>query len=282
MFTEEQQQEMYSSFSQSLHGWEASPFKSRRHEIDIQRFLVEDRTQLYLVRAGDGPQWFAKRHSDWMTYYRELRGFELLGSEAPIPQLIAASDSGQFIVMEYLPDSWVTETTSHVCEVAKALGRLHACASRNLRFLKSFSPEATLGYMIRNPDPYAWVEDVEALREALSLASLKLGEIYVPTQLGDMKEGHLRAREGECVLIDLETLEVGGIEWFDILSLLNITPNKQLDSGDWVALVKAYTAGRDSVGELSLSVSDTLTTLHLTAVALGLPSSVSESIPLTC
>ena len=282
MFTEEQQQEMYSSFSQSLHGWEASPFKSRRHEIDIQRFLVEDRTQLYLVRAGDGPQWFAKRHSDWMTYYRELRGFELLGSEAPIPELIAASDSGQFIVMEYLPDSWVTETTSHVCEVAKALGRLHACASRNLRFLKSFSQEATLGYMIRNPDPYSWVEDVEALREALSLASLRLGESYVPTQLGDMKEGHLRAREGECVLIDLETLEVGGIEWFDILSLLNITPNKQLDPGDWVALVEAYTAGRDSVGELSLSVSDTLTTLHLTAVALGLPSSVSESIPLTC
>ena len=280
MFTEEQQQEMYSSFSRSLHGWEASPFKS--NQLDIQRLLVEDRTQLYLVRAEEGQQMVAKRHSDWMTYYRELRGFELLGSQAPIPGLIAASDSGQFIVMEYVPDSWEMKTKSDLCEVAKALGRLHACGSRNARFLKSFSQEATLGFMIRNTDSYNWVEDVEALREALSLASLKLGESYVPVHLGDFKEGHVRARDGECVLIDLETVDFGGIEWFDILSLLNITPNKQLDPGEWVALVEAYIAGRDSVGELSLSVSDTLTTLHLTAVALGLPSSVLESIPLTC
>jgi hypothetical protein len=111
---------------------------------------------------------------------------------------------------------------------------------------------------------------------------MKLGESYVPIELGDFKEAHLRARDGECVLIDFETLTVGGIEWFDILSLLKITPNKQLDPNDWVALVKAYIEGRDSVGELSLSVSDTLTALHLTAVALGLPSSVFESIPLTC
>ena len=273
---------MYSSFSQALHGWESSPFSSKRHQLDIQRLLVEDRTQIYLVRAGEGQPMVAKRHSDWMTYFRELRGFELLGSQAPIPKLIAASDSGQFIVMEFVPDEWETKTTSDVFEVAKALGRLHACGSRNSRFLKSFSQEATLGYLMRNTDSYAWVEDVETLREALSLAAMKLGESYMPIQLGDFKEGHVRAREGECVLIDLETIEVGGIEWFDILSLLNITPNKQLEASEWVALVKAYIAGRDSVGELSLSVSDTLTTLHLTAVALGLPSSVTESIPLTC
>ena len=84
------------------------------------------------------------------------------------------------------------------------------------------------------------------------------------------------------MLIDFETLTVGGIEWFDILSLLNIAPNKQLDANEWVAVVKAYIAGRDSVGELSLSVSETLTTLHLTSVALGLPSSLVDSIPLTC
>lgn len=279
MFTEEQQQSMYSSFSQALHGWDASPFKTKRHQLDIQRLIVEDRTQLYLIRAGDGQQMVAKRHSDWTTYFRELRGFELLGSQAPIPRLIAASDSHQFIVMEYLPDSWETETTSQLCEVAKALGRVHACGSRNSRFLKSFSQEATLGFLIRNTDSYAWVEDVEALREAISLSSLRLGESYVPIHLGDLKVGHLRARDGECVLIDLETVAVGGIEWFDILSLLNIAPNKQLDANDWMALVKAYIAGRDSVGELALSVSDTLTTLHLTAVALGLPSSVVESIP---
>lgn len=272
---------MYSSFSQSLYGWEASPFKAKRHQLDIQRFLVEDRTQLYLVRAGEGQQMVAKRHSDWATYYRELRGFELLGSQAPIPRLIAASDSGQFIVMEYLPDAWDIETLP-IYEVAKALGRVHACGSRNARFLKSFTQENTVGFLIRNTDSYAWVEDVEALREALSLSSFKLGESYVPIELGDMKQGHLRARDGECVLIDFETLTVGGIEWFDILSLLNITPNKKLEPSDWVALVKGYIAGRDSVGELSLSVSDTLTTLHLTAVALGLPSSVIESIPLTC
>ncbi len=281
MFTEEQQQAMHSSFSQSLHGWESGPFKSKRHQLDIQRLLVEDRTQLYLVRAGEGQQMVAKRHSDWMTYYRELRGFELLGNQAPIPGLIAASDTGQFIVMEYLPDPWTTKTTSDLCEVAKALGRLHACGSRNARFLKSFSQEATIGFLIRNTDSYAWVEDVEVLREALSL-SLKLGETYVPIEIGDLKEGHIRARDGECVLLDFETLTVGGIEWFDVLSLLNITPNKQLDPSDWVMLVKAYIAGRDSVGELSLSASDTLTTLHLTAVALGLPSSVTESIPLNC
>ena len=222
------------------------------------------------------------RHADWVAYFRELRGFVLLGSQAPIPRLIAASDSGQFIVMEYLPDSWETETTADLCEVANALGRLHACGSRNPRFLKSFSQEATLGFMIRNPDSYAWVKDVEALREALSLASLKLGESYVPIQLGDLKQGHLRGREGECVLIDLETLEVGVIEWFDILSLLAITPDKNLDASDWVALVKAYIDGRNSVGEFALSVSDTLTSLKLTAVALGLPSSISENIPLTC
>jgi hypothetical protein len=281
MFTEEQQQSMQSAFSQALHGWEAGPFKNSRHQLDIRPLQVEDRTQLYLVGTGEGQPVVAKRHSDWMTYFRELRGFELLGSQAPIPRLIAASDSNQFIVMEYLPDSWKTETTPHLCEVAKALGRLHACGSRNSRFLKSFSQEATLGFLIRNTDSYAWVEDVEALREALSL-SLKLGESYVPIQLGDLKDGHLRAREGECALIDLETLTVGGIEWFDILSLLNITPNKKLDASDWVALVQAYIAGCDSVGELALSISDTLTTLHLTAVALGLPASVSESIPLTC
>lgn len=273
---------MHSSFSQAIHGWEASPFKSRRQQLDIQPLLVEDRTQIYLVRTGEGQQVVAKRHSDWMTYFRELRGFELLGSQAPIPRLIAASDSHQFIVMEYLPDSWQTKTTPDLCEVAKALGRVHACGSRNSRFLKSFSQEASLGFLIRNTDSYAWVEDVEALREALSLSSLKLGESYVPIQLGDLKDGHLRAREGECALIDLETLTVGGIEWFDILSLLNITPNKKLDANDWIALVQAYIAGRDSVGELALSISDTLTTLHLTAVALGLPLSVSESIPLTC
>lgn len=272
---------MYSSFSQSLHDWEASPFKSKRHQLDIQRLLVEDRTQIYLVRAGDGQQMVAKRHSDWTTYYRELRGFELLGSQAPIPGLIAASDSGQFIVMEYVPDSWETKTTSDLCEVAKALGRLHACGSRNARFMKSFSQEATLGFLIRNTDSYLWAEDVEALRESLSLAAFKLGESYVPIQLGDFKEGHVRAREGECVLIDLETVDAG-LESFDILSLLNIAPNKQLDASEWVTLVHAYIAGRDSVGELSLSVSDTLTTLHLTAVAIGLPSSLSESIPLTC
>lgn len=281
MFTEEQQQALYSSFSQSLNGWEASPFKSKRHQLDIQCFLVEDRTQLYLVRAGEGPQWIAKRHSDWMFYYRELRGFELLGSQAPIAKLIAASDSGQFIVMEYLPDAWDTETMP-LCGVAQALGRLHACASRNSRFQKWFSQEATLGYLIRNTDSYAWVEDVEALREALSLAAMKLGESYVPIELGDFKENHLRARDGECVLIDFETLTVGSIEWFDILSLLKITPKKHFDASEWMALVKAYIAGRDSVGELSLSVPDTLTTLHLTAVALGLPASVLESIPLTC
>lgn len=271
---------MYSSFSQSLHGWEASPFRSNRHQLDIQRFQVEDRTQLYLVRAGEGPRWIAKRHSDWATYYRELRGFELLGNSAPIARLIAASDSGQFIVMEYLPEAWDTETMP-LSEVAKALGRLHACASRNSRFLKSFTQEATLGFLIRNTDSYDWVDDVETLREALSLAALKLGESYVPIEVGDFKENHLRSREGECVLIDFETLTVGGIEWFDILSLLKITPNKQIDSNEWVELVKAYIAGRDSVGELSLSVADTLTTLHLTAVALGLPSSVVESIPIS-
>ena len=273
---------MYSSFSQSLHGWEASPFKSKRHQLDIQRLLVEDRTQLYLVRVGDGHQMVAKRHSDWATYYRELRGFELLGSQAPIPGLIAASDSGQFIVMEYVPDTWETKTTSDLCEVARALGRLHACGSRNSRFLKSFTQEATLGFLIRNTDSYDWVEDVEALREALSLSAFKLGESYVPIHLGDFKEGHVRARDGECVLIDLETVSVGGIESFDILSLLNIAPNKKLEPSEWVALATAYIAGRDSVGELSLSVSETLTTLHLTSVALGLPSSLVDSIPLTC
>ena len=278
MCTEEQQLAMYSSFSQSLHGWEASPFKSNRHQLDIERLLVEDRTQLYLVRAGGGPQLVAKRHSDWLTYYRELRGFELLGNQAPIARLIAASDSGQFIVMEYLPDAWDTETMP-LCEVAKALGRLHACGSRNSRFLKSFTQEATLGFLIRNTDSYAWADDVEALREALSLASLRLGESYVPIELGDFKEAHLRARDGECVLIDFETLTVGGIEWFDILSLLKITSNKHLDPSEWMAVVKAYIAGRDSVGELSLSASDTLTALYLTAVALGLPSRVLESIP---
>ena len=272
---------MYSSFSQSLHGWEASPFKSKKHQLDIQRLLVEDRTQLYLVRVGDGQQMVAKRHSDWATYYRELRGFELLGSQAPIPGLIAASDSGQFIVMEYVPDTWETKTTSDLCEVAKALGRLHACGSRNSHFLKSYSQEATVGYLMRNTDSYDWVEDVEALREALSLSAFKLGESYVPIHLGDFKESHVRARDGECVLIDLETVNVGGIEWFDILSLLNIAPNKQLDANEWVAVVKAYIAGRDSVGELSLSVSDTLTTLHLTAVALGLPPSIVDSITVT-
>lgn len=282
MFTEEQQQEMYSSFSQSLHGWEASPFKSQRHQLDIQRLLVEDRTQLYLLRVGDGEPMVAKRHSDWATYYLELRGFELLGNQAPIPGLIAASDSGQFIVMEYVPDSWETKTTSDLCEVAKALGRLHACGSRNSRFLKSFTQEATLGFLIRNTDSYAWVEDVEALREALSLSAFKLGESYVPIHLGDFKESHVRARDGECVLIDLETVRVGGIESFDILSLLNIAPEKKLEPGEWVAVAKAYIAGRDSVGELSLSVSETLTTLHLTSVALGLPANLVDSIPLTC
>jgi len=281
MLTEEQQQAMYSSFSQLLHGWEASPFKSKRHQLDIQRLLVEDRTQLYLVRAGEGQQMVTKRHSDWMTYYRELRGFELLGNQAPIARLIAASDTGQFIVMEYLPDAWDTATMP-LCEVAKALGRLHACGSRNSRFLKSFAQEATLGFLIRNTDSYAWCEDVEALREALSLAAMKLGESYVPIELGDFKEGHLRVRDGECVLIDFETLTVGSIEWFDILSLLKITPKKHIDASEWVALVKAYIAGRDSVGELSLSASDTLTALHLTAVAVGLPPRVLESIPLTC
>ena len=172
-----------------------------------------------------------KRHSDWVTYFRELRGFELLGNQAPIARLIAASDSDQFIVMEYLPDAWDTEMMP-LCEVAKALGRLHACGSRNSRFLKWFSQEATLGFLIRNTDSYAWAEDVEALREALSLASLKLGESYVPIELGDFKEGHLRARDGECVLIDLETLTVGGIEWFDILSLLNIMPKQKLDASE--------------------------------------------------
>jgi hypothetical protein len=281
MITEEQQS-LHSSFSVALHGWEAGPFKSRRHHLDIQPLQLEDRTQLYLARTGEGQQVVVKRHSDWATYFRELRGFELLGSQAPIPRLIAASDSNQFIVMEYLPDSWETEMSPDLCDVAKALGRLHACGSRNSRFLKSFSQEATLGFLIRNTDSYAWAEDVEALREALSLASLKLGESYVPIQLGDLKESHLRAREGECVLIDLETLIVGGIEWFDILSLGNIMPKKKFDASGWVALVKAYIAGRDSVDELGLSISDTLTTLHLTAVALGLPQSVSDNIPLTC
>jgi hypothetical protein len=278
----EAQQSLHSSFSRALHGWEAGPFKTRRHHLDIQPLQLEERTQLYLARTGEGRQVVVKHHSDWMSYYRELRGFELLGSQAPIPHLVAASDSNQFIVMEYLPDSCKTETWVQLCEVAQALGRLHACGSRNSRFLKSFSHEATLGFLIRNTASYAWAEDVEALREALSLASLKLGESYVPIQLGDLKESHLRAREGECVLIDLETLTVGGIEWFDILSLANIAPKKTLDASGWVALVKAYIAGRDSVGELALSISDTLATLHLTAVALGLPQSMSDNIPLTC
>jgi aminoglycoside phosphotransferase (APT) family kinase protein len=272
-------QAMDGSTSQMLVGWHADVLESQLNLSDIEPLQLDERTQIYLARMSDGQQVIAKRHDEWASYFRELRAFELIGSRAPLPRLLATSDSSQFIIMEYLPEPFVANTQAKLYEVARTLGRLHTCGVNNASLFKYFSQDATLGYLIRRTDSYSWLADEDALREALSLAALRLGEDYVPIQLGDIKNSHLRARDGCCTFIDLETLTFGGFEFFDLLSLIIIARDNDLEEYEWVGLTEAYLAGRGGDESSNLSLAEMLWALQLSSIALGLPQDLTERIP---
>lgn len=186
--------------------WMDSQFPGVYHRVE--QISATNDTEVYRMSRSSGRTVIAKFHNDQYAYSRELLALTVWADTGRVPRLVGQPlTEAQVLLMEYLPKSSESNVNSDILSSSFALGVLHADARMKL---------SAIDIQILADQP----TDDEAIFVEQNNEVYSVLDFGISVSLGDRKPEHVRFRSGMCVMIDLESIRLGGLELVDLIDVV--------------------------------------------------------------
>lgn len=278
------------ALQRARHDWSVALAAAGAHEHPTLRaawrvLSATTKSQVFALEH-DEARWVIKRYepAHEHRFETERLALRLLQPSAHVPRLLAAVRPARLLLLPYLPAPASVSATA----IAAAIAELHRLLQRHRDRLARAHPAATLAERLHHPPGLHQAAEPAALREHLQRLLASFGPGHVGVALGDIKPGNLRADGATLVLIDRESLQIGGYELLDLLLVASLRPGGDPDDPDgagllahldWPAAIAAYCTVRRLDG-YPWGVPDVARAMVELAVGLGFATELVDELEL--
>ncbi len=213
--------------------------KSLPVKLDLASVSLLDgseKSRVFRCTDTAGLRYVIKAHSILRNFEREMQAFDFLPPEN-VPELKFKDNQRRLFIYRFIEEPYFMSNDSHL-RVASFIGKLHDRVETIAADLSGEWQKARVQYVDRYFRHQGGSSDF----------LMRLKKHFAPNRvlcsIGDLKPDHLFIRDGELVLIDLESFCFFQTEFVDVLGLINFWKSGRIQYDQVLELVSSYLDAR--------------------------------------